>query len=94
MASSVTCAAFLPFSGVGSSMHCREQLHWRSDLPVDMQRGWIRSWFCTSSRLGYWKCLRENKLQNNGPEMVVLEGNGKKIVASETQSVSHSPPRQ
>lgn len=33
-------------------------------------------------------------VQNNGVEMVVLEGNEEKIVASETQSVSHSAPGQ
>lgn len=33
-------------------------------------------------------------VQNNGAEMVVLEGNEEKIVASETQSVSHSAPGQ
>lgn len=30
-------------------------------------------------------------VQNNGAEMVVLEGNGEKIVASEKQSISLSP---
>lgn len=30
-------------------------------------------------------------VQNNGAEMVVLEGNGGKIVASEKQSISLSP---
>lgn len=33
-------------------------------------------------------------VQNNGAQMVVLEGNGEKIVASETQFISHSPPQQ
>lgn len=30
-------------------------------------------------------------VQNNGAEIGVLEGNGEKIVVSETQSISHSP---
>lgn len=33
-------------------------------------------------------------VQNNGADMVVLEGNGENIVSSEMQSVSHSPPGQ
>lgn len=31
-------------------------------------------------------------VQNNGDEMTVLEGIGEKMVASETQSISSSPP--
>lgn len=61
-ASSATGAAFLPFSGVGWPMHCGRQLHWRSNLPVDTWRWWIRSWFCTSSRLGQCKCLKAKNL--------------------------------
>jgi len=33
-------------------------------------------------------------VQNNGAEMVVLEGNREKIVAFEAQFVSHSAPGQ
>lgn len=41
------------------------------------------SWFCTSAVLGIARAWGEKAVKNNGAEMVVLEGNGEKIVASE-----------
>lgn len=50
----------------------------------------LLSWFCTSAGLGIARAWGGKAVQNNGAEMVVLEGNGEKIVASEKQSISLS----